>query len=521
MSNVNETSPHVPDQLVEQLVKGYDALSAEIKLLDEQRRELENKVSWSKQQYLDALKRFSPENASQDFRVFLDELDEAGACKQEREVDWLESLRRSTDSTRKSRAFNIHNADDAREKLKYRQSSSDAEHAVRIWNGRSADSTDQGVEMERDFTTPGTPGRLKCPYVPRGKTVAIKPPSTTDNHRGMSTPRSSMSRISLSGKRSKRSSFHDPIRAEICGQPVPSAPPSIEGSVPLCPIRFMDQHSPEEVAQYFEKHKHELPRSHEICVKRYQTNEASIRRLDSKYGNLINMIQGLGAKHQPMLPEVDDDVAVEDDPDGHTSKDRVHSWAKAVSVSLDNDEPEPIDSPKEDERMSRFDRPLKDVRVGESPSRPWGIQVPPRYTDDLDAASTKSDPTASPLDTPDLQQGEQPGKPKCPFHNGTVVTVTFQAPVEQPMMLPHPGPPPLPPPPPPPPEFTAPFPPPAHIFKGPFTGPVLMSERMQGNYMNITGPFHGPVLIGYTAEEAVVLLRGTRWPMPKASMGEE
>lgn len=50
MSNGVESPPHVPPQLVEQLVKGYDALSAEIKLLDEQRRELENKVSWSKQQ---------------------------------------------------------------------------------------------------------------------------------------------------------------------------------------------------------------------------------------------------------------------------------------------------------------------------------------------------------------------------------------------------------------------------------------------------------------------------------------
>jgi hypothetical protein len=50
MSNTNGDSPYAPDQLVAQLLKGYDALSAEIKLLDEQRRELENKVSWSKQQ---------------------------------------------------------------------------------------------------------------------------------------------------------------------------------------------------------------------------------------------------------------------------------------------------------------------------------------------------------------------------------------------------------------------------------------------------------------------------------------
>jgi hypothetical protein len=50
MSNPNSAQAFAPDQLVDQLLKGYDALSVEIKLLDEQRRELENKVSWSKQQ---------------------------------------------------------------------------------------------------------------------------------------------------------------------------------------------------------------------------------------------------------------------------------------------------------------------------------------------------------------------------------------------------------------------------------------------------------------------------------------
>jgi hypothetical protein len=50
MSIPNGVQTHAPDQLLEQLVKGYDALSLEIRLLDEQRRELENKVSWSKQQ---------------------------------------------------------------------------------------------------------------------------------------------------------------------------------------------------------------------------------------------------------------------------------------------------------------------------------------------------------------------------------------------------------------------------------------------------------------------------------------
>ena len=57
--------------------------------------------------------------------------------------------------------------------------------------------------------------------------------------------------------------------------------------VGVCPIRFLDQHSPEEVATYFEKHKHELPRSHEVCVRRYQKNEEQIRKLDAKYGSPV------------------------------------------------------------------------------------------------------------------------------------------------------------------------------------------------------------------------------------------
>lgn len=31
---------------------------------------------------------------------------------------------------------------------------------------------------------------------------------------------------------------------------------------------------------------------------------------------------------------------------------------------------------EEDEREGRFQRPLKDIRLGESPSRPWGISMP-------------------------------------------------------------------------------------------------------------------------------------------------
>jgi hypothetical protein len=91
------------------------------------------------------------------------------------------------------------------------------------------------------------------------------------------------------------------------------------------------------------------------------------------------MLQGLGQKHQPMLPATEDEEEQEQEvaeQEKH-SNDRVESWAKAVS----QDGIDPTDAAvnvavEDDERESRFDRPLKEVRVGESPSRPWGIAVP-------------------------------------------------------------------------------------------------------------------------------------------------
>ena len=73
----------------------------------------------------------------------------------------------------------------------------------------------------------------------------------------------------------------DPVEKKDSRLPLPS----VTGSFSKCPIRMLDEKPPEEIAEYFETHKHEIPRSHEICVKRYQSNEHSIRLLDAKYGN--------------------------------------------------------------------------------------------------------------------------------------------------------------------------------------------------------------------------------------------
>lgn len=50
MSTLKYEVEHIPDQLVNELVKGYDALSIEIRALDRQRQELENKLTFAKQQ---------------------------------------------------------------------------------------------------------------------------------------------------------------------------------------------------------------------------------------------------------------------------------------------------------------------------------------------------------------------------------------------------------------------------------------------------------------------------------------
>jgi hypothetical protein len=50
MSSMVAEEPHVPEQLVEQLAKGYDALSVEMGKAFEYQRQLENKLAWAKQQ---------------------------------------------------------------------------------------------------------------------------------------------------------------------------------------------------------------------------------------------------------------------------------------------------------------------------------------------------------------------------------------------------------------------------------------------------------------------------------------
>ena len=325
---------------------------------------------------------------------------------------------------------------------------------VRIWSGPSADRPEicssrmpsiSESPLEQDFTIEGVPSRLGCPFASMAnKNLSSHAANVLSRYKsgsmgGGASHAGSASRIdgreSSSRRGSRRASFLDPIKAEICGlsdhqdevtEPVRSehaveeSGEKQDGAEPgVCPIRFLDQHSPEEVATYFERHKHELPRSHEICVRRYQSNEQQIRELDEKYGNLVSMISGLGAKHKNMLPtdpDDDDEVAVEDEQDTKEAE-KVRKWAS--SVSAQPADAAHIDENAEDDRQQRFDRPLRDIRVGESPSRPWGISVPTKYLEKAGSeASTRPAQVASPpIGTSAQQPTKLKAEPasKCPF----------------------------------------------------------------------------------------------------------
>jgi len=117
------------------------------------------------------------------------------------------------------------------------------------------------------------------------------------------------------------------------------------------------------------------------------------------------MLQGLGQKHQPMLPAKGEEDEMELD---HASNERVENWAKAVSTDGVGHEEGPVEPAEDEDRDGRFDRRLKEVRVGESPSRPWGISVP--FLDPPEGQRPVSPPPA-PVSV------EHAPKPvgKCPF----------------------------------------------------------------------------------------------------------
>lgn len=457
-----------------------------------------------------------------------------------------EMLERSDDGEVKEAAAKVRNAIAAATELRLGLPTvlESTAQGVKIWSGPSADRPECSSSMmpsisesplEQDFTVEGKPSKLGCPFASMAnKKLSSHAASVLSRYNqsgsagahgsvaASSAPASNISRIngrdSFSQRRSRRASFMDPIKAEICGlsdhdEPVanppepervasPARPPTVKPEVEnaeagVCPIRFLDQHSPEEVATYFEKHKHELPRSHEVCVMRYQSNDEQIKELDAKYGNLVSMIQGLGQKHKDYLPE-DPDEAEEQHPEDALDDAKVRKWASSVSAQA----PEADDAVESEERQPHFDRPLRDVRVGESPSRPWGVQVPLHYLEQDDAASeTSSKPakiaTTAPPDMPPVVEAKSAptGRPagKCPFGHGAAAT---------PLSLPKPS------------VDVTPAAPDADA--APRSAQTKHPAPADTTSTSNKGPsviFNGPVFIGYSSEDAVKFLKESGYGM--------
>lgn len=268
--------------------------------------------------------------------------------------------------------------------LKYRQKKN-ADSSPQARQCPVIHGTNRHAEFEQDFTTPGVKGSLECPFAKMMTNNPLNAPDST----------------------------LDPVAAEFHPDKVSIHSASLQQ--PKCPIRFLDQHSPEEMAKYFENHKHEIPRSHEICVKRYQQNESSIRELDAKYGNLVSMIQGLGVKHKQFLPDQDSGQQIaekgQEDHRTKSSDEFLAIWAANVSeranakpsltkgISDHDSGINHMGADQHEERVGHFEKPLREIRVGESPSRPWGIPVP---ADKGTARSGSEVSSSSPKGTGDL-----------------------------------------------------------------------------------------------------------------------
>jgi hypothetical protein len=267
--------------------------------------------------------------------------------------------------------------------------------------GKAKHNVDSEI-LEHDFTTRnGTHSNLDCPFA---KITNGDPPKETS----------------------------DPIAAEFHGDgSVGSGTAYAQQNPNKCPIRYLDQHSPEEVAKYFENHKHEIPRSHAICISRYQQNDAKIRQLDAKYGNLRDMIQSLGVQHQQYLPAKDRQEHVRR-PSSPPVAVAVEQWAGNVSRRSAEADAAPIvaqtgengaEDEDQGERVHNFERPLREIRLGESPSRPWGIAVP--LAQETAASAVPSDKGIEPLSldgldadhtpTAEKQKAEEKPAARCPF----------------------------------------------------------------------------------------------------------
>lgn len=356
----------------------------------------------------------------------------------------------------------------------------------------SREPSSMSTTLEQDFTVEGKKGHLQCPF---SKPATASGSGGHEDHVPDTTPHHSA----------------DPICAAMYEETT-SQHAATNGSqgAGKCPIRYLDKHSPEEIAHYVETHKHELPRSHEVCLRRYQRNEDQIKKIDSKYGDIVSMIEGLGQLHQPMLPEAEDPLRQSDV--DQASNERVENWAQAVSVNTHPEDSHEI-AQVDDGRESHFDRPMKEVRVGESPSRPWGISVPVYEPSGQDEDEQPMSPPPAPVRMPSSSNSAQtPVKPagKCPFDHtklSSFAGIVPDAVLNEAQCPITPGPPsqpqftPM--------EDTTSHPPPAQSFSP--SQPAFISPEMTKGSSNAPQMiFTGPVFIGYPMEQAIQFMNQYR-----------
>ncbi|CRG91526.1 hypothetical protein PISL3812_08575 [Talaromyces islandicus] len=344
---------------------------------------------------------------------------------------------------------------------------------------------------ERDFTTNGVRGSLRCPFA--------KPVNNDKSANG-----------TQDGQSTANGCEFDPIKADQAQELVSSAGASGRSSAARCPIRYMDDHSPEELAQYFENHKHEIPRSHAICVGRFQKNGATMRQMDAKYGSLVNMIQGLGVKHKALLPTAEQNESTSS-PD-----ERVEKWAEDVSsksphpATLSTVEEDAAEESLPADRAGRFERPLREVRVGESPSRPWGIPIPvshqPQSAMNSPVAPVQVSISKDVTDTPKVTESDgplalqpqdaspTPARPrgKCPFDHKALMQQPSPSAKETPPTID---------------VSNAPAPPSSADKGGAIPTRPETTEENKPLPKASQMIFNGPVFFGYSAEETAALMQ--------------
>ncbi|KAH8815087.1 hypothetical protein F5884DRAFT_817516 [Xylogone sp. PMI_703] len=402
------------EELVRILTENFNILADEVQLLSDRKTILEHKLRFAHEQYQTLADKYAPSDPEisktiANLQLPLDLQVQSPDC-----ASFVPLPTRNQANSKQHTAIVIRNGRLAAKRLSVLGSQSTVSttsgHSL---SGASSDirqadrRTSVSTVLEKDFTVHGKQSSLSCPFTK--KENEREAPAGDGTYMDEAT-NDSNKQVTPSDAQDKTPHHSaDPICAALYAETISSPPPSLTASATKCPIRFLDQHSPEEVAHYVETHKHEIPRSHEICVKRYQKSEEDIRKLDAKYGNLISMIQGLGQMHQPMLPAEADGAAGSE----HGPNDRVESWANDVNATGADHDIDQAPATSDDDRESRFDRPLKEVRVGESPSRPWGISVPV-YDDER---PTSPPPAPVPVSLGEVNT-DVPSAGKCPFDHG-------------------------------------------------------------------------------------------------------